>query len=427
MIISLFTHVFIWLLVVLSLSLLLSHLLHRRKVSAQIAKGAADAQGILDSSAEGIVTTDNEGKIIRFNLAAENIFAYKAHNVIGKSFLFLLSEETQKTHTNIMSRANSDSNGHGYHSYELMARKSDGTNFPLGLTVSPNQEQGKHGYLAMFRDISTRKQAEFNSHRSKYLMKFLLQSSPVVFYTCNLKSSSTITYVSPNVEKLFGHTAETITGTPGFWPRHIHPDDDGHIHSSRLSGLKDGHQETEYRLKLPDNSYRWIADSRTVVNDENGKPNLLVGCWTDIHDRKDAEVKLAAKEEQLNIGLKCANLLTWDWAINSGKITWFGKVIEKLGLDRKQLTNFDDFSRIVHPEDNEALQAAFRHCLVADEALDHEYRVVWPDKSVHWIHLAGELINDEIGSPVRMTGALSDITAQKQLRAAPSLAAKRAS
>ena len=145
-------YVFTWLLVILTLSLLLSHLRHRRKVSAQIAEGAADAQGILDSSAEGIITTDNKGKIVRFNLAAEEIFAYKAHNVIGKSFLLLLTEETQKTHENIMSGANTRSHGHAYHSYELMARKSDGTKFPMALTVSPTQEHGKPCSLAMFRD-----------------------------------------------------------------------------------------------------------------------------------------------------------------------------------------------------------------------------------------------------------------------------------
>ncbi len=410
---------------VLSLSLLLSHLLHRRKVSAQIAKGAADAQGILDSSAEGIVTTDKEGKIIRFNLAAENIFAYKAVNVIGKSFRFLLTEETQKSHANIMSETHS--NDHAYHSYELMARKSDGTKFPLALTVSPNPEHGEHGFLAMFRDISVRKQAELSGNKSQYMMKFLLQSSPVVFYTCKIIGSPAITYVSPNVEKLFGYKPESITSVSAFWSRHIHPHDHGHTQSSRLSLLKDGHEEIEYRLKLSDGSYRWIADSRTVVNDENGDPNLLAGCWTDIHDRKEAEVILAAKEDRLNISLKCTNLVTWDWAINSGEITWFGNLNEKLGLDRKQLTNFDDFSRIVHPEDNEALQSAFRQSLVEDVALDHEYRVVWPDKSVHWVHLAGELINDEIGSPVRMAGVLTDITAQKKLRAAPSIGAKRVS
>ena len=255
----------------------------------------------------------------------------------------------------------------------------------------------------------------------------LLQSSPIVFYVCNMKGSSSITYISANVEKHFGHKPKTITSAVAFWPRHIHPDDRGRIHPSRLPSLKDGNEEIEYRLKLADGKYRWINDNRTVVNDESGNPDFLIGCWTDIHDRKKAEIKLSAQQERLSISLKCANLTTWDWDINSGEITWFGNIDKKLGLDQKQLANFDDFVAIAHTEDREALQETIKSCLVQDEAMDHECRVVWPDKSIRWIHMMGELINDETAIPVRMAGVISDITAKKQLQIAPSLGIKMAS
>ncbi len=82
---------------------------------------------------------------------------------------------------------------------------------------------------------------------------------------------------------------------------------------------------------------------------------------------------------------------------------------------------------MAHPEDLENLLAVFRQCLVNDESLDIEYRVVWPDKSIHWIHLKGELINDDIGNPVRMAGVLADISDQKYIRAVPLGEAKLAS
>lgn len=420
-------YTFFWLLVTLTLSLLLVHLRYSRKVAAEIEEGVADAKGILDSSTEGIITTDETGTITRFNLAAENIFGFKAHNVIGKSFLQLLPEESQKEHQHIMCGINPETQSHGYHAYELMARRSDGTKFPLAITVSPVNEHGKQGSLGMLRDITARMQAEANSRKSQQMMEFLLQASPVVFYTCNLQGSFPITYVSPNVEQMFGHKPETVTGAAAFWPRHIHPDDKGHIHSSRLSRIKSGHEELEYRLKTADGSYRWIADNRTILNDENGQPNLLMGCWTDIHDRKSVETLLSSKEDRLSISLKCANLVTWDWSINSGEITWFGDIIGKLGVKQQDISDFDDFIATAHPEDREALQEAFRHSLIHDKALVHEYRLVWPDKSVHWGQLAGELINDEAGSPVRLAGVFSDITAQKQLRVAPAVAVKQVS
>ena len=406
---------FVWLSVILVLSCALTLLSHRRKVAIQVEKGIAAATDILDSSTEGLITTNSSGEIIKFNRAAESIFGYKADYVTGKNFLLLLSEEAHETHRHIMSGSNSKTVSQ---SLEIMACRSDGTRFPSALTIKPIQGEGLGVFLGMFRDISARKLAEVNSQKSQQFMEFLLQSSAAVFYTCDVKHGTNINYVSPNVERLLGYKPETITGTAAFWSRHVHPDDHDHIQTNRISRTKDTRENLEYRLKFADGSYRWIADSRIMVNDRNGEPVLLIGCWTDINEKRRAEVNLAVHEERLRIGLKCAKLATWDWDINTGKIAWSGDVHEKLGLEEKLAINFDDFCATTHPEDHELLQSAFRQCLVQDKSLDIEYRIVWPDKSIHWIHLAGDLINDEIGGPVRMVGALSDVSEQKQLRVA---------
>ncbi len=415
---------FFWLLVIVTLSVVLSHLYHRRKITNQVESGAAIAREILNLTSEGIITTNESGEITKFNRTAERIFGYTSNSIIGKHFLSLLPQETHQKYHDLMSGASSNTTSHNY---ELIACRADGTPFPSILTVTVMQENGKSFFVGMCRDISALKQAEANSLKSQRLMEFLLQSSPVVFYTCKVKNGFPITYVSPNVEKLLGYKPEAITSAVAFWPRHVHPDDRDCVQSSQTSLLKEGREELEYRLKLPDGSYHWIADIRTMVNDENGKPSLLVGCWTDINDEKEAAINLVLKEERLRVSLKCANLATWEWVVSTGKITWSGHINEQLGLSEKLATDFDDFSEIAHPEDREALLTAFRSCLVKDESLNIEYRVLWPDKSIHWVQLVGELINDESGNPVRMAGVLFDITAQKQLRIATPISSKRAS
>ena len=70
---------------------------------------------------------------------------------------------------------------------------------------------------------------------------------------------------------------------------------------------------------------------------------------------------------------------------------------------------------------------AFRQCLVQDEALDIEFSIRWADKSIHWIHMVGESVKDDSGSPVRMVGSLSDITDQKQIWVTSSRLVKQAS
>lgn len=401
---------------VVILSLVLLQLRHQGKVAGQIEAGIACARDILNSTAEGVVTTNRAGKITRFNLAAESIFGYKADNIVGQDIVLLLPEESHEVYRHIMSGADSATTGD---SFELMACKCDGKRFPVALTVKRFRENDKDIFLGMFRDISARRLAEVNSLRSQQFMEFLLQSSSVVFYTCNMKHSTNISYVSPNVESLLGYKPETIIGAAAFWRRHVHPEECEQVQTNWVSGKNGGREDIEYRLKTSDGSYRWIVDGRIVVNDENGEPNLLVGCWTDIKERKEMQLNLALKEERLRIGSKCAKLAIWDWTIKTGTIAWSGHTQENPGLNEEAVMDFDEFIAMAHPEDTEPLQSAFKHCLVQDEPLGIEYRAVWPDKSIHWVHLAGELVNDEFGCPVRMVGALEDITAEKQLHIAP--------
>ncbi|MCW8924965.1 MAG: PAS domain-containing protein [Xanthomonadales bacterium] len=407
--------VFFWLLVVLVLSLALSQIRHRRKIARQIEAGIACARDIVNATPEGVVTSDRAGKISRFNQAAESIFGYEADNIVGKDVMLLLAEESHEVYRQIISKAGSDRSGS---SFELMACKCDGTRFPVALTVHHIRENGKDAVLGMFRDISARRLAEVNSRRSRQFMEFLLQSSSVVFYTCNMKHGTTISYVSPNVETLLGYKPETIIGTAAFWRRYVHPEECQHVQANWMPGQNGRLEEFEYRLKTADGSYRWIADGRIVVNDENGEPNLLIGCWADIQKRKEMQLDLELQQERLRISSKCAKLAIWDWTIKTGTITWSGHIQENSGLKEKGEMSFDEFIAMAHPEDEDSLQSAFKNSLVQDEPLDIECRAVWPDKSIHWIHMTGELVNDESGCPVRMVGALDDITVQKKLRVA---------
>ena len=417
-------HVFICLLIVLVLVFLLLQLRHRRKIALQISTGIAEARDILNASAEGVVTTNSSGKITGFNRSAETMFGYMADTVLGKNFLILFPEDCHQANQHIMSGPGSNAVASRF---ELTGLRADGLRFPLILTVKPIREHGKNLFVGTFLDITDRKRAEENHWRSQHFMEFLLQTSSIVFYTCKVKQHTRICYVSPNVEQLLGYEPETITGATAFWSRYVHPDEQELFRSYCLSGLTAKRENLEYRLKFADGHYRWVADSRILIRDEDGEPGLLIGCWTDIHERKKAEVDLASREERLRIRLKCARLASWDWVINTGEITWSGPVHETFGLDHEQAMNFDDLTAIAHPKDRESLQSAFRDCLVKNEVLDYEFRIVWPDKSVHWIHLVGELINDRSGGPVGMAGVLFDKTTQKQLRVAPDNRVKRAS
>lgn len=415
------------LLACLVLTLLLSQLRHRRRVRARIEAGAAQARGILNASTEGIVITDVSGEVKRFNKAAEKIFGYRANNIIGQSFLFLLPPQLHKTHANALSGPPSDPTRVTDRPVELNARKSDGSSFPVSLTVRTIEEDGETCYLGMFRDISSRRQAELDSQENRYLMEFLLQASPVVFYTCENSGGLPFTYISSNVEGLFGYSSRNLVNAAAFWTRYIHPDDREHAHPGRMPHVGKPQERIEYRLKMPDGNYRWVSDIRRTVLGEDGKPKLLIGNWMDIHDTKTAELELAVRQARFQVSLKCAGLVTWDWDIRTGRIAWSGDMKEILGLPAGDVEEFERFGRTVHPEDREVVLAAFRQCLLDNRSFRQSFRLTGHEERSRWIHMAGELIKAPDGSPLHVTGVLSDSSEQNQPRLASAPLARKAS
>ena len=56
--------------------------------------------------------------------------------------------------------------------------------------------------------------------------------------------------------------------------------------------LKGDGYSMEYRLRHKDGSYHWVEDKNRVVRDAAGKPQQMVGVWTDITERKRTEERL---------------------------------------------------------------------------------------------------------------------------------------
>ena len=68
----------------------------------------------------------------------------------------------------------------------------------------------------------------------------------------------------------------------------------------------------------------------------------------------------------------------------------------------------------MHPDDRERLKARLKESIEKTHFWDHEFRVVWPDGSVHWLLGKGQVFLDESDRPVRMAGVTLDITERKR-------------
>jgi PAS domain S-box-containing protein len=122
----------------------------------------AKYRGLVEAANDAIISVDEEGKILLWNPAAERIFGYVAKDVLGKEFVFLISEEYRERSLRGFQRAKK--RGRLKHKSATVIEgeglRRDGTTFPLEHSVSLEETPQGLQFTAIVRDVSERKRAE---------------------------------------------------------------------------------------------------------------------------------------------------------------------------------------------------------------------------------------------------------------------------
>jgi PAS domain S-box-containing protein len=131
---------------------------------------------------------------------------------------------------------------------------------------------------------------------------------------------------------------------------------------------------------------------------------------------EDAVTEISISTERLTLALDAARMGWWDVDVTTDKAIWnnYHEIIfgYEPGTPER---NYFDWERRVHPEDLEQIHLATHQARDNRENLAIQYRIIWPNGSVHWVDALGHFIYDSEGRPVRMLGVLTDITERKKV------------
>jgi PAS domain S-box-containing protein len=137
------------------------------KIATALVAAGTYRQAVVDNAAEGIITTDAQGLISSFNPSAEAIFGYREEEVADRSFALLIDSSADgpaMPEDGAVLRRGAGSEGSRR---EMVARRKDGTLFPMDLAVSEMHLDGQSNYICILRDITRRKQAEIELQQAK--------------------------------------------------------------------------------------------------------------------------------------------------------------------------------------------------------------------------------------------------------------------
>ena len=151
--------------------------------------------------------------------------------------------------------------------------------------------------LVAIVDITERKLAEEALVSTKKRLQYLLESNPAVLYTCQARGNYAATFISENIEKVFGYKSREFTENPEFWAEHIHPEDRPRVFAELSHLFEKGYHIHEYRFQRGDGTYFWVYDELTLQYDTAGHPVEITGYWIDITQRKQIEIELKKAKE----------------------------------------------------------------------------------------------------------------------------------
>ncbi len=132
----------------------------RKQAEQDLQQSEARIRAVVDNVLDGIVTINELGVVESFNRAAERIFEYSSHEVIGRNFTVLFPPQDRREFEDYMkSYTSADKERPGF-GLEITGRRKNGSTFPMELGLSEMRFGGGHVFVCIVRDITDRKKID---------------------------------------------------------------------------------------------------------------------------------------------------------------------------------------------------------------------------------------------------------------------------
>ncbi|MCD0490113.1 PAS domain-containing protein [Pedobacter sp. MC2016-14] len=268
------------------------------------------------------------------------------------------------------------------------------------------QYNGKNARIVVALDQTEKIIAEENLTESERRFKTLIQDGADLIAIMDI--DTIYKYVSPNSERILSEKAEHLVGKAAL--SFIHRLDREMVEQAFT------HLSIHKRVEIPPYRYfngnkklRW---AETVLTDMRNDP-AIAGIITNSRDitlRMEHELKIKNHLERYNIVSKATSDAIWDLDMPTGKVVW-NQGIKGIFGHAKTLQSYEWWMANVHPDDITPITEKIQQHIKSKESRwTSEYRFRCANGSYKFVQDRVFLIFDDYGQPLRMIGAMQDIT-----------------
>ncbi len=256
------------------------------------------AEKLVETSPDGVVVTDADGRIVEVNPQAERMFGFAREELLGSRADALIPKRFQaslaahRNHVGAQSRIGSWDTG-----LELYGRRKDGTEFPVDIVLSPLPVDGEALFLATVRDVTERKRIEAVLQKSEESFRLLVEgvNDYAIFM---LDPAGRVVSWNSGAERIKGYRAAEIVGE--HFSKFYSPEDteSGKPDRELETAASQGRLEDEGWRIRKDGSRFWANVVITAIRNENGNLRGFAKVTRDFTDRRNVELALQLSDQR---------------------------------------------------------------------------------------------------------------------------------
>ncbi len=353
------------------------------------------------------------GRILDVNASACRAYGYERVMLIGLRITDLNTAESTAPATERLAGV-VDSEGLVF---ETVHRRKNAEAFPVEVTASRVELDGRVCLLAFCRDVADRKQAEAALRESEARWRFAMDGSGDGMWDWRIDTGRV--FCSKRWKSMLGYAEDELSNMVKEWEQLVHPDDLPRALDSaadHFRGLAE-HHVVEQRMRCKDGSWKWIlARGRVIEWSTPGKPRRMIGTYTDIDQEKRREETQQALVRRLDLVMRASNLGVWELDLQTGQLDWDEAMHALYGVSREEAAgSLEAFRQGVHPDDLARMDQTIVDMRGGRVFQTFEFRIIRrSDGALRTIEGNGYLLRDGDGAPQRLLGMNRDITEQRE-------------
>ena len=260
--------------------------------------------GILDLSADSIISVDNRGLVQRFNRGAEKMFGYRSSEIIGRPLDILIPEKYRKAHRGHLAEfaKTSDDSRQMNERGEIFGLRKDGGEFPAEASIARLEVSGRQVLSVILRDVSERKAAERALRERESQLTQAQRLARLGTFVWDEVTGRCI-HCSAEMASLFAMSAEEFVkrrGTIRKYLRFVHPDDRDRVERIFADASKKiTPYDFEYRVYDDGGDLVYLREIGEPVLDATGRQVKTFGTMQDVTAFRLAQEAQRESEQQI--------------------------------------------------------------------------------------------------------------------------------